>query len=279
MKIGKMILSIIFSLLALVVSQTLSQVITSIFYLIKVPVFICNMAAGILYVVIAYLFIKLICEKYIKDDLGNYGIPKFKLKIQWILVAIVLPVFVLGCYMLLDGSWIENPVDLKEKLNIASSAIFFYALGAGVVEEMVFRGIILNVIEKKFNKIVAILVPSVLFGIVHILGQKFEILSCALVIVAGTMVGIMFSLIATRGKSVWNSAIVHVFWNLLMCSGIVHIGNAVDEYSLYSYILENDSFILTGGEFGVESSAIAVAGYCIVIVVILFFKRKKVTEK
>lgn len=277
MKTGKMILSIIFSLLALVVSQTLAQVIASVFYLIKAPTFICNMIAGILYVIIAYLFVKLICKKFIKDNLAEYCIPKFKLKIQWILVAIVLPAFVLGCYMLFDGSWVENPVSLSEKLSIVSTGIFFTALGAGVVEEMVFRGIIMNAIEKRFNKTAAILVPSILFGVVHILGQEFELLSCTLVIVAGTMVGIMFSLIAAWKKNVWDSAIVHVLWNLFF-GGMIHIGNSMDEYFLFSYILKSDSFILTGGEFGIESSAIAVAAYCIVIAAILILNRKKVTK-
>ena len=117
MKTGKMILSIIFSLLALIASQTLSQLISSVFYLIKIPVFICNMVAGVLYVIIAYLLIKIICKKYIKDELSNYYIPKFKLKIQWCLVAIALPVFVLGCYMFFAGSIVENSVDLNKKLN------------------------------------------------------------------------------------------------------------------------------------------------------------------
>ena len=62
MKTGKMILSIIFSLLALIASQTLSQLISSVFYLIKIPVFICNMVAGVLYVIIAYLLIKIILQ-------------------------------------------------------------------------------------------------------------------------------------------------------------------------------------------------------------------------
>ena len=31
-----------------------------------------------------------------------------------------------------------------------------------------------------------------------------------------------------------------------------------------SYVLESDSFAVTGGQFGIEASVISLAGYCIV---------------
>ena len=71
---------------------------------------------------------------------------------------------------------------------------------------MVFRGVILNALKKRWNIKVAVIVPSMLFGIVHVLGQDFSIGSCLLVIIAGTMVGVMFSMIAIESGSVWNSS-------------------------------------------------------------------------
>ena len=122
----------------------------------------------------------------------------------------------------------------------------------------------MSAIEKWYNKKVASIVPSLLFGFVHILGMDFDLLSCMLVIFAGTMVGIMFSLIASETKSIWNSAIVHAVWNIVILGGFIWIGTEFDEYSLCSYVLDTKSFILTGGEFGIESSLIAVIGYCLV---------------
>lgn len=149
------------------------------------------------------------------------------------------------------------------------------AFGAGFVEEMVFRGIIMNAIEKRFNKKAAIFVPSLLFGFVHILGRNFELVSCMLVVFAGTMVGIMFSLIAFEEKSIWNSAIVHTIWNLVILGNILSIGTTFNENSLYSYIFETKPFVLMGGEFGIESSIIAVAGYCLMSVFVLVSNRKR----
>ncbi len=265
MKTKKMVLTIIISLLILIVSQVLAQLIASVFLMIKLLEFVCNVLAGILYIVISFILIRLLCKKYMKDEMSNYNIPKFKIEVKWLVIAIALPLLVSSFYLLfIDGSFTQNEISISEKLNLLSAGIFFTGLGAGIVEEMVFRGLMMGAIEKRYNKKVAIIVPSLLFGIVHIIGMDFDLLSCVLVVFAGTMVGIMFSLIASETKSVWNSAIVHAVWNIVILGGFIWIGTESDKYSLCSYVLDTKSFVLTGGEFGIESSIIAVLGYCLV---------------
>ena len=276
MKTGKMILSIILSILVLVVAQVLAQILGSVLVLVKIPAYIANAAAGILYIIIAYFLLKLMCKKILKDDIREYNIPAFKIEIKWVIAAILLPITVILFYILfVPGSFEQNVLDMTSKLNLLSAGIFFTGFGAGIVEEMVFRGILMGAIEKRFNKTVAIIVPSVLFGLVHILGMGFDLLSCTLVIVAGTMVGVMFSLIASSTKSVWNSAIVHAIWNIVIIGGILWIGTEFDENSLFSYVLESKSFLLTGGEFGIESSIVAVVGYMVVCGIAWLGSKKK----
>lgn len=72
------------------------------------------------------------------------------------------------------------------------AGIAFTGLAAGFVEEMVFRGIILNILKDKWNTKIAVLVTSLLFGIVHIIRMDFSLVSCLLVLVAGTMAGIEY---------------------------------------------------------------------------------------
>lgn len=258
----------------LVVAQLASQLLASAVLVIGVPEFVCNVIAGILYIVFAYGLLVVLCKKYLKDEMSSYRIPKFKIDIKWLIAAIALPLFVVAFYLLfMDGSFEVNDIDMSSKLNLLSASIFFIGFGAGIVEEMVFRGIMMSAIEKRFSKKIAIIVPSVLFGVVHILGMDFDFLSCVLVIVAGTMVGIMFSLIASETNSIWNSAIVHAIWNMVV--SVLWIGAEFDEYSLYSYVLESESFILTGGDFGIESSVVAVIGYCAVSLFVVMQARKK----
>ncbi len=276
MKTKKMILSIIFSLVILVLSQLMAQLLASVCVVIGVPEFICNILAGILYILFAFNLTKLLCKKYLKDELGNYYIPPFKIELKWLVVAILLPILVSAFYLLfLDGSFELNEINMNAKLTLLSAGIFFTGFGAGIVEEMVFRGMIMSVLEKRYNKKIAIIIPSLLFGLVHIIGMDFSLLSCVLVIVAGTMVGIMFSLIASYTNSIWNSAIVHAMWNIVILGGFIWIGTSFDEYSLCSYVLDTKSFVLTGGEFGIESSIIAVLGYCFVSFYACMINKKK----
>lgn len=81
------------------------------------------------------------------------------------------------------------------------------------------------------------------------------------------MVGVMFSLIALQSGSVWNSGIVHAVWNIVIIGGGLSIGEAADAHAVVSYVLESDSFAVTGGQFGIEASVISLAGYCIVAVI------------
>jgi membrane protease YdiL (CAAX protease family) len=272
--------AILLSILILIVSQIGAEIIASLFMVIKVPEFICNILAGILYVFFSYKLLKLLCTKYLKSNLEDYYITKFKVKWYWIVIGLLLPLIVTGVYLLLiSGSYQTVSSSLFKKLSFITAGIFYTGIGAGFVEEMVFRGIIMRSLEKHYNRAIAIIAPSLLFGIVHILGMKFNLLSCILVIIAGTMVGIMFSLITQEQKTIWNSAIVHTIWNIIIIGGILTISNQASEYTLFNYVLKSKSFLLTGGEFGIESSIIAVVGYIVVGLIAFILLKKKVKNK
>ena len=243
----------------LLISQLIAQGIAAAFGLIKVPSGVCNIIAGALYAGLAYAFLKIFAAKIVKLPMAELGMPEFAVKKRWILTAVLLPSLVKGSYLLaFSGQYVSSNMSGTQIFNTLSAGIAFTGIAAGFVEEMVFRGVILNVLKKKWNIKAAVIVPSILFGFVHILGMNFSVGSCLLVILAGTMVGVMFSLIAIESGSVWNSGVVHAVWN------IVIIGEKADAYSVMTYVLDSKLFAVTGGEFGVEASAISLVGYIIV---------------
>lgn len=253
------------AIVILIIAQVMAQVIASVFVLIKIPSGICNIIAGVLYVGLAYLILKMFISKIMKFSVSDFGIPEFKVKMKWVLTAILLPFIIKGSYLFLfSGEYISSDMNGNQIFNTLTAGIAFTGIAAGFVEEMVFRGIILNALKKRWNIKVAVLVPSVLFGVVHVLGMDFSIGSCVLVIIAGTMAGVMFSMIAIESGSVWNSGIVHAVWNIVMIGGGLAIGEKADEYSVMTYVLDSKSFAITGGEFGIESSVISLTGYIIV---------------
>lgn len=84
-------------------------------------------------------------------------------------------------------------------------------------------------------------------------------------LVSGSLVGILFSLIAIESGNIWNSALVHGIWNMAMAGGILHIGKVIDSQVLYNWVLNTDETLWTGGEFGAEASLIAITVYLLVI--------------
>lgn len=261
MKTGKVLGGSLGAIVILVLSQLLAQSLASGLAIFHVHEAICNIVAGILYQGFSFLLLKLFANKILKLSMDELGIPVFHIKMKWLVIAILLPLAVIGIYLLLPGKYVNENMDFSQAVTTICTGIFNIGIAAGFVEEMVFRGFILNLLEKRWNKRVAIIIPSALFGLAHIIGMDFSFSSCLLVLIAGTFVGIMFSLIAQTENSIWNSGIVHVLWNIIILGGVLSINEAANEYSMFTYVLEAKNFYITGGEFGIESSIIAVVAY------------------
>ena len=258
------------ALIVLIAAQVLAQLLAGLFAQLGVPTWVCNILAGFLYALLAFGLLKIIMEKIFKLSLPDLGMPKLTLQGKWVAVAVLLPMGVKAFYLLLiPGKLVPSGMNREEILQTLSAGIFFMGMAAGFVEEMVFRGVILNATRRAWGTKMAVVFPSMLFGLVHILGWEFSLGNCLLVVLAGTMVGVMFSLIALESGSVWNGAVVHAVWNVVIIGGGLAIGERADEYSVMTYVLSTKGFAITGGEFGVESSVISLAGYLLVALIAL----------
>ena len=274
MKTNKVIIGSVVAIFVLVFSQIGAQLIASAFHLAGVSIGICNIIAGIIYILLSYFPLNVLVSKFLKKDIR---ILRITVNVKWIIAAIALPVIVKGIFLLLPGEFVSSGMDKNQIFTTLSPGIVFTGIAAGLVEEMVFRGVIMSLIRERWNTKAAVLVPSVLFASVHLIGMNFSTLSCILVLVAGTMVGIMFSMIAIESDSVWNSGIVHSIWNIIIIGGGLDISEKANEYSAMTYVLDSKSFAITGGEFGIEASVIALIGY-IVIALIAFVMIKRRTR-
>jgi membrane protease YdiL (CAAX protease family) len=194
----------------------------------------------------------------------------------WLIIAILLPVTVSAVLLCTSGEFVNNNVSTSQAGNIIINAIFVSGLASGVVEEMVFRGMIMKALEKRWGKIVAIILPSVIFALIHVIGRDLKIIDILILLVAGTSVGIMFSLIVYESGSVWPGALVHGTWNAIMIGKILDISVSYHDDAIFSYKLSSKSLFFTGGGFGVESSLAAILGYIVVLAITLFLMKRKV---
>ncbi|BBE31490.1 CAAX amino protease [Tepiditoga spiralis] len=259
----------------------LSQLISSLVYLLPLPKEITSILFGIVYIIISYSSIKLYCNKILYISPNSCYINKPKIYIKWLIVGILLPIIVSFVFLSSSGELIKNTMNTRGFINIILTAIFILGFSTGVVEEMIFRGLIMKVFEKQWGKTISIIVPSIIFSVLHIIGHNLNIIDIILLCIAGTTVGIMFSLIVYESNSIWASAIVHGLWNIIIIGNILSISTTHNKNAIFSYKLSSTFQFFTGGSFGIEASIISVLGYIAVIIFSLYSikKKYKLTQK
>lgn len=273
---AKTIAAIILAIVILVIAQIISEVIGSLAVALPgIPLAAEYVIAGILYPIFTLLGIKLLCTKLLKMSLHDCKMPRFTLRPIWVVAAVVMPCLVSLVLCLTPGHWQNNMLNGSEVLQIVTRAIFFSGMGAGLVEEMLFRGVIMSTLENRCNRFVAIFVPSVLFGLLHIIGNELNLRSIIQLIIAGSVVGILFSLVTYESGNVWNSAVMHAIWNIIMIGRILQISGSAEEFTIYNYVLDTDTFLITGGDFGIEASVVAILAYLAFIALACYLMRKR----
>lgn len=263
LRINKVILSILLSIFILAIAQVASMLFGSLFVKLGLSIAIGNIISGIAYAVLTLLGLSILCKKVLKISMKDCKITGIKIKPIWIIVAFIMPILVSLLLIAMPGEWSYSNMDTKTINATITGGIIYFGIATGIVEEAVFRGVIMTALERRYNKTVAILVPSMIFGLIHITGRDLDFISVLQLFVAGSMVGILFSLVTYQSGSIWNSAIIHAVWNAIIIGGILNIGVEVDKNSIINYTLKTKSFLISGGDFGIEASIVSVLAYII----------------
>ena len=202
--------------------------------------------------------------------------------LKWGFIGVLLPVAVLSIFYILGNLTIVSTnfqINQERALDIILKALGM-SLAAGIVEEIVFRGYLVNLLAKKYSFWVAGLIPSFLFTIIHIGAASQSLLNVFQLLLAGILVSIMFLVIYKKTGSIWNASIVHFLWNFLFLQEFVDYGSGnKPEYKLIQIDL-GTSDILTGGAFGLDVSLPAIIIYTITLIISWkFIKAKTVNNK
>jgi len=224
--------------------------------------------------IFTYLLFWLYTIKILRFKMENFRIT-LSIKKWTFLYAVILPFFVIICYLIIGNSTMTALNTGEIIAAVSYSAIA--ALKAGVLEEMLFRGYILKLLELKWGKVVAVLLPSFLFSLMHIPSMdEFSVAGISLLVISGTLVGIMFSLITYKGNSISNSSLLHAVWNFVFVTDMIHITTAQGIYGepIFSIIIPSDHVLVTGAGFGVEASIIAITGYLFVCGAVLLRRKR-----
>ena len=271
----KFFVGAILAFVTMFASQIASQIGAAGFDFLGAPDVVVNIVEAILYPLFTFLGLKLLIDKMLKVRLKELRFSRVKLSIPGVIIAILLPTIVIVTYMFTSGEWVELEATSSEKAVIIFTGILHHSLAAAMVEEMVFRGIIMGLLEKWSNIKVAVILPSIIFGAIHIANGAISPMSAVLLVVGGTAVGILFSLLCYHFDNLWNNILVHACWNATTF-GVMHIGLEQEKNAVYTYVLKMKSMLLTGGDYGIDASIISVSAYIVfIIVLIVLIKNKK----
>lgn len=126
-------------------------------------------------------------------------------------------------------------------------------IGAAVTEELLFRGLALQALEKLWGSRAAIVITSLFFGVAHLGAPGANAWSgVAIALEAGVLLGAAF----LWRRNIWFVVGLHFAWNLTQqLLGIPVSGHAPE--GLFTVDVNGSAF-LTGGDFGLEASIMPV---------------------
>ncbi|MBQ3766950.1 MAG: CPBP family intramembrane metalloprotease [Bacteroidales bacterium] len=162
-------------------------------------------------------------------------------------IGILYFILVTGCMALLGGYRIES-LQWDGRALLTSLMVF---LLVGVGEEVLFRGIIFRMIDRRLGTWVALVVSALIFGFVHIMNQNATVWSSiAIAVEAGLLLGAAYKWSGT----LWLPIGIHWAWNFFQgpVFGFAVSGGERD-YSLVQPVIDGPVW-LTGGSFGAEAS-------------------------
>ena len=134
-------------------------------------------------------------------------------------------------------------------------ALVATAIVPGIVEELLFRGILFRWIEQFGGTWAALLITSALFGAGHIFNPNATAFSSfAIACEAGLLLGGAYMLT----RSLWLPMGLHAAWNFTQGEIFDVPVSGIDQHGLVQAKLSGPE-LLTGGAFGLEASVVALA--------------------
>ncbi|RPK31231.1 CPBP family intramembrane glutamic endopeptidase [Paenibacillus xylanexedens] len=127
------------------------------------------------------------------------------------------------------------------------------ALGAAIVEELIFRGLMFQAMNKLLGNWAALAVTSLFFGIAHLGNTGATLWSAfAIILEAGVLLGAAFM----WRRNLWFAMGLHFSWNAL--EGLLGIPVSGHTTAGLLIVKVHGPSLLTGGDFGLEGSMVPV---------------------
>ncbi|MFJ9032585.1 lysostaphin resistance A-like protein [Streptomyces sp. NPDC102274] len=144
------------------------------------------------------------------------------------------------------------------------------SVGAAVTEELIFRGLVLQAVERLCGSKAALAITALLFGGLHLANPGATVWSSvAIALEAGVLLGAAF----LWRRSIWFVVGLHFAWNTTEGLLGIPVSGHVSEGLLTADV--TGPALLTGGGFGLEASIVPVVVSVLLSVPMLFLAHRR----
>lgn len=182
----------------------------------------------------------------------------------------IIPLVIVGAISLLFGiispisGLIPMPESIKETFMDFGSQTGLFAflhlvVAAPILEELIFRGIILDGLLKKYSPTKSILISSVLFGLVHLNPWQF---------VTGLIIGIFSGWVYYRTRSLSISIIIHASVNIIAF---------LMRYFIYNKLSIDDTLLDMYG--GLTNLILSIVGSIIIVSICIYYLKEEFNKE
>lgn len=178
--------------------------------------------------------------------------------------------------VLAAAGWLTAEPASPQLLPWVASALSWAALS--FVEELAFRGYIMQGLAGAWGMPVAVVVSSLAFGMVHLVDPNVSLVAVLNISVGGLLFAVAY--LVTR--SLWLSAGIHIAWNLTEIQILGFPGSGYVEPALLRTTVSGPQW-LTGGAFGPEAGLLALGawllGICLLVGYGMTRRRRSTSER
>jgi membrane protease YdiL (CAAX protease family) len=175
--------------------------------------------------------------------------------------------------VLIGVGWLDV-TDVPGPWQTGAFAIGMVLLPAAMLEELMLRGYPLAVLRETLGWRGAIVITSVVFGALHVFNENVAVTAIVIVTIAGVFLGA----IVYHTRSLWAATAAHVAWNLTLAV-LLHAAVSGQEMPAGDYrVIDNGPDWVTGGAWGPEGGAGAIAGMLVAVALLLRRRRRDASE-
>ena len=136
------------------------------------------------------------------------------------------------------GRFVYNEMSFETALEIVFYLMFHTGFCSGIVEEVMFRGVLTRICEDGFGKRVAWILPTFFFVLPHLrnIQSVSDFLNTCLFM---TAFSIFLTALTYRTGTVWDAVFIHAFWDMFAARNcVVAVSSEVEIGAFFTYVLE-----------------------------------------